>query len=139
MVVMPLCEMVSEAMTHMKIKKPLAVTVMAGTHESIMADFPMFLKKGIPVYTDAARAVKALSRLWGYAKFRKGCLTEQKAAAYIRSESNRWHAVKGVINKALAEGRSSLSEHESKEVLRISGISVNMGRLVHDRTGLSRP
>ncbi len=134
----PLCEMVSEAMSHMEIRKPLAVTVMAGTLESVMADFPMFLKKGIPVYTDAARAVKALSRLWGYAKFRESCLAEQKAAAaYRRGESQRWHTA-SIIGKALAEGRSSLSEHESKEVLRISGISVNMERLVHDRRGLKQ-
>ncbi len=129
-----LCQMVSEAMIPMKVKKPLAVTVMIGTQQSVIADFPLLLENGISVYTDAARAVRALSRLWEYAKFRKNCLADQnEAPAYSGSKSQTWHEARSIIDRALAQGRFSLSEHESKEFLKVWGIPVNRERLVHDR------
>jgi acetate---CoA ligase (ADP-forming) subunit alpha len=53
-------------------KKPIAVTIMAGTAESIGRDFPLLVASGLSVYPDAARAAKSLYRLFEYARFRRG-------------------------------------------------------------------
>lgn len=131
----PLCQMISDVMMPTKVKKPLAVTVMKGTQQSVMADFPLLLENGISVYMDAARAVRALSRLWEYAKFRKNSSLHQNDKALIDSESKpqTCHEARDIINSALIQGRFSLSEHESKEVLRAWGIPVNVERLAHSR------
>ncbi len=59
------------------LRKPIVLTLMAGTTQSVARDVPVLLKAGIPVYTDAARAVKALSRLWEYARFRRRWALEE--------------------------------------------------------------
>ena len=63
-------DIVLEAMDGIKTRKPLAVTVMAGTMQSAARDFPLFLDSGISVYTDSVRASRALARLSEYARFR---------------------------------------------------------------------
>ena len=63
-------DIVLQATADIKTRKPLVVTEMVGTEESIGRDFPLLLSSGISVYSDAARAAKALSRLWKYARFR---------------------------------------------------------------------
>jgi acyl-CoA synthetase (NDP forming) len=64
-------DMVAEAISGMKRRKPILVTVMAGTMESVAGDFPLLLGSGISAYSDAARAAKALARLYEYAQFRE--------------------------------------------------------------------
>lgn len=63
-------DIISEAMRGAKTRKPLVLTVMAGTGQSVSQDFPLLLSSGISVYSDASRAAKALARLWEYARFR---------------------------------------------------------------------
>ena len=63
-------DLIVEAMSEIKAKKPIAVTVMAGSMQSVAQDFPLLLRSGISVYSDAARAVKALHKLSEYARFR---------------------------------------------------------------------
>ncbi len=113
--------------------KPLAVTEMVGTEESIGRDFPVLLSSGISVYSDAARAARALSRLWEYARFRAAL----PAAAQERPGPMRETAAASgrdvqVMENALREGRTVLSEHESKEVLRAYGIPVTKERETRD-------
>jgi acyl-CoA synthetase (NDP forming) len=66
----PLRGLILEAMAEVKIKKPLVVTVMAGSMQEVAQDFPLFLNSGISIYSDALRAAKALARLSEYARFR---------------------------------------------------------------------
>lgn len=64
---------VLEATRNKKVKKPLVVTLMSGTTQSVAQDFPLMLGSGISVYSDAGRAAKALKKLWEYADFRANC------------------------------------------------------------------
>lgn len=66
-----LCDLALQAMADVNAKKPLAVTIMAGTTESIGRDYPLLLGSGFSVYPDAARAAKSLYRLSEYARFRE--------------------------------------------------------------------
>ncbi len=74
-------DMLAEAVAGMKRRKPIVVTVMAGTMESVACDFPLLAGSGISTYSDAARAAKALARLYEYAQFRvrHGALRERNA------------------------------------------------------------
>ena len=63
-------DLMLEALAEMRHKKPVAVTVMAGTAQSVAQDFPLLLTSGISAYSDASRAVKALARLSEYARIR---------------------------------------------------------------------
>jgi acetyl-CoA synthetase (ADP-forming) len=122
-------------MADIKTKKPLVVTEMVGTEESIGRDFPLLLSSGISVYSDAARAAKALSRLWEYARFRMRlpAAVEEGFGSMREADST---ATSGrdvqVMEKALREGRTVLSEHESKEILRAYGIPVTKERETRD-------
>jgi acetate---CoA ligase (ADP-forming) len=124
-------DIILEATADLKTKKPLAVTVMAGTEESIGRDYPLLLSSGISIYSDAARAAKALSRMWEYARLRirRSATTEFARERYSTATSGRDVEV---IEKALREGRTVLSEHESKEVLMAYGIPVTKERETQD-------
>jgi acetyltransferase len=124
-------DIVLEATADLKAKKPLAVTVMAGTDESIGRDFPLLLSSGISVYSDAARAAKALSRMWEYARFRMHSLAMVEFTRERDVAATSGRDVE-VIDKGLREGRTVLSEHESKEVLRAYGIPVTKERETQD-------
>ncbi len=123
-------DMVIHAMAGLKARKPLAVTVMAGTDESIGRDFPLLLSSGISIFSDAARAARALSRLWEYARFR----AHLQAPGYTRDgqATTTLHHGVSAIDSALQEGRTVLSEHESKQVLRAYGIPVTKEIEAHD-------
>jgi len=54
-------------------RKPIVLALMAGTAQSVAHETPLFLKAGIPVYPDPARAAKALARLWEYSRYRARC------------------------------------------------------------------
>jgi acetyltransferase len=64
-------DLVLNAMAEVRTRKPVVVTIMAGTTESIGRDFPLLLGSRVSVYPDAARAAKSLSRLSEYARFRE--------------------------------------------------------------------
>ena len=128
-------QMVFEGMADMQIKKPLAATIMTGTLQSVVSDFPMLLESGISVYTDGARAVKALSRLWEYMRFRESCKTVEEVIPTRKKDMlPTMGRGKDIIEKAVAKGRLFLSEHESKEVLRANAISATREKLAHDKT-----
>jgi acyl-CoA synthetase (NDP forming) len=76
----PLRDLILEAMADVKIRKPLVVTVMAGSMQEVAQDFPLFLNSGISIYSDALRAAKALARLSEYARFR---------ARWVDTDKNR--------------------------------------------------
>jgi acyl-CoA synthetase (NDP forming) len=108
-------DIILEATRGIRVRKPLVVTVMAGSMQAVARDFPLFLTSGISVYPDAARAAKALARLLEHARFRTRGSTVQEAGV----DRGRDVATSGrridVIETALKEGRTVLSEHESKE------------------------
>lgn len=54
-------------------RKPVAVTVMAGSPQSVAGDIALLLKSSIAAYPDGARAAGALARLSEYAQFRRPC------------------------------------------------------------------
>jgi len=127
--------MILEGVAGMNVKKPIAATVMTGSQQSVVADFPLLLKNGISVYTDAVRAVKALSRLWEYARFSESCRTVEEAIpARKRNMLPKMGRGKDIIEKAVAKGRLSLSEYESKEVLRANAISATREKLAQDKS-----
>lgn len=118
-------DIILHALTGVKTGKPLAVTVMAGTTDSIGHDFPLFLSSGISIYPEAARAANALSKLWEYAQYRDFHVAELEkdlpGETDLKPMSGRSLPL---IERALNDGRQVLSEHESKEVLRAYGIPV---------------
>ncbi len=118
-------DIILQATTGLERKKPIAVTNMAGTEETIGHDLPRFLSAGISVYSDAAKAVDALWRMWEYARF----LARRESSVPFAVPSD---AAAAIIETALREDRTILSEHESKEVLRAYGVPVTRGRLVRD-------
>lgn len=118
-------DVILRALTGVKAGKPLAVTVMAGTTESIGHDFPVLLSSGISIYPDAARAANALSRLWEYAQYRDFTVSEPQKDLSGKIDSKPMSGSSlPIIERALQEGRMVLSEHESKEVLKAYGIPV---------------
>lgn len=125
-----------EALAEIRHEKPVAVTVMAGTAQSVAQDFPLLLTSGIPVYSDASRAAKALARSSEYARFRAAGSAgagEACTAKPLRRRPNR----SGVIETALKQGRTILSEHESKQVLRAYNIPATREKEVYDERGFS--
>jgi acetyltransferase len=118
-------DLVLEATAGAANRKPLAVTVMAGSVESVARDRKLLLSSGISVYPDAFRAAKALHKLAGYARFREG-LRERpgKVRSANRPRADADSNVANVIGRAAGEGRTVLSEHESREILRAYGIPV---------------
>ena len=128
-------DLILEATSGIKTRKPLVVTVMAGNMQAVARDFPLFLTSGISVYPDAARAAKTLARLLEHARFRTRGSTVQEAGV----DRERDGATSGrridVIETALKEGRTVLSEHESKEILQAYGIPVTKERETTDERG----
>jgi acyl-CoA synthetase (NDP forming) len=74
-------DLILEARSNIRERKPLVVTVMGGPMQSVAQDFPLFLGSGISVYPDAARAAKALAMMWEHARFRHADRTVQKVRA----------------------------------------------------------
>jgi acetate---CoA ligase (ADP-forming) len=124
---------IAEAIAASEKKKPVVVTIMAENMQSVVQDVPLFLRSGISVYSDAARAAKALARLVERAQFRarrRGALRDETVRR--RSEKAKRARDLDVITKALQEGRTTLSEHESKACLRAYGIPVTKESEVRD-------
>ena len=123
-------DIILEAMDGAKTKKPLVVTVKAGSMQSAAQDVSLLLASGIPVFSDAARAAKALARLAEYAHFRAGSSGAGAKTKQVRKATS----VRKLdpIAKALREGRTILSEHESKQCLRAYGVPVTREREAYD-------
>ncbi len=127
-----------EALEEIKTKKPLAVTLMAGNMQSLAKDFPLFLMSGMSAYTDAVRAAKALARLSEYARFRMRLAAPARRNAGHQKDRMPPGRRIDVIDTALSQGRTTLSERESKEVLRAYAIPVTREKEVHDKQELGK-
>jgi acetate---CoA ligase (ADP-forming) len=127
-------EMLLEAVHNIEPKKPIVVTVMAESMQSVARDFPLFLTSGISAYPDSARAAKALSRLRQYARFR---MKSQLGSGLGTKKRHRKKSI-GLIRTALTEGTLFLSEHQSKEVLRAYDIPVTKEEETYDEPSLRR-
>jgi len=120
-------------------KKPIAVVVMAGTPEAVERDCRTLIASGISAYPDALRAVKALHRLSGYARFRERLQASPDDAAGVRRRRRALPAQgRHIILKAASEGKKVLSEHGAGEVLRLCGIPVAREREAFDEPGFRR-
>jgi acetyl-CoA synthetase (ADP-forming) len=128
-------DLMLEALAEMRDKKPFVVTVMAGRTQSVAQDLGLLLTSGISAYPDASRAAKALARLSEYARIRESrpaAEGERPATTDVMRRPNRFD----VIETALKQGRTTLSEHESKELLRAYGIPVTREEEIFDEQGL---
>ncbi|MFZ5564340.1 MAG: acetate--CoA ligase family protein [Thermodesulfobacteriota bacterium] len=91
-----------------------------------------FRDKGIPVFENLADALFALSKVSGFAARNKQIhLPDNGPAPAALSKEGAGNAAK-IIDAALAEGRETLTEHESKNLLAGFGIPVTRELLVHD-------
>ncbi len=116
-----LCDMMRQALKEIKGQKPVAVTVMAGTSQSVTNDVRLLLQNGIPAYPDASRAARALARMSLHAEYRRRA-GNPKTMDHRRHLPPRQES--GPVDAAAREGRTTLSEHESKEVLRSYAVPV---------------
>ena len=124
-------DLMLEALAEIRNKKPVAVTVMAGTAQSVTQDVGLLLASGIPAYADAARAAEALSRLSGYTDFRiRAAEAAPKKMNHQRHPLPSGYAL-SPLEAARKAGRTALSEHESKEMLRSYGIPVTREKEIH--------
>jgi acetate---CoA ligase (ADP-forming) len=131
-------DLMLEALVEIRREKPFAVTVMAGTAQSVSRDLALLLASGIPAYSDASRAAKALARLSAYADYRM-----RSAAAAPRTMNYQRHlipsgAMVSAIDTARKNGRTTLSEHESKEVLKAYAIPVTTEKEVWHKQDLKQ-
>ena len=127
-------DLILEASSNMKAKKPLVVTVMGGTMQSLAQDFPLFLGSGISIYPDAARAAKALAMMWEHARFRQRGSDMQTVSEPVPSG----HVTDAILKSALTEGRTVLSEYESKKILQAYGIPITQEREITDERGFKQ-
>ena len=67
----PLRDTLLEGLGRRAWRKPVAVTVMAGSTQSVAGDIAMLLKSSIAAYPDSVRAATALARLSEYAESRR--------------------------------------------------------------------
>ena len=131
-------DLILEATSNIELRKPLVVTVMGGPMQSVAQDFPLFLGSGISVYLDAARAAKALAMLWEHAQFRARGSAVQKVSEYGGRDNGPSGRGTDAIETALREGRTILSEHESKKILQAYGIPVTQERETTDEQGFKQ-
>jgi len=68
----PMREILLKGLGDRRGKKPVAVTIMAGSTQEVAGDIGLFLKSSIAAYPDGARAAGALARLSRYAEFKRG-------------------------------------------------------------------
>ncbi len=130
------CDLMLEAMSSIKTRKPIAVTVMAGNMESVTKDVALLLSKGISAYADASRATKALARLSEYADHRmRSVSAAPKKMSHQRHVAHSGFKI-GAIDAARREGRTTLSESESKKVLHAYAIPVTREKEIRDEQDL---
>ena len=128
-------DLMLEALAEMRDKKPFVVTVMAGRSQSVAQDIGLLLTSGISAYPDASRAAKALARLSEYARTRASSSAAEEERIATK-DTMRGPNRLDVIETALKQGRTALSEHESKEVLRAYGIPVTKEEEIQDERKL---
>lgn len=106
--------------------------------QSVAQDFPLFLGSGISVYPDAARAARALAMLLEHARFRARGSAVQKVSECGGRDNEASGRGTDAIETALREGKTILSEHESKKVLQAYGIPVTQERETTNEQGFNQ-
>ena len=70
-------DLLADAESGRRRKKPIAVAVMSGAADAVARDCRLLVQAGIPAYPDALRAAKALGSMWEYARFKKRAARRQ--------------------------------------------------------------
>ena len=127
-------DIILEAKRGLTDPKPIAVVVMAGATDEVGRDCMTLPASGIAAYPDAARAIRALYRMSEYVRFRK----RAEESPPDRRKTGVPGRATAAISKAAGEGRTTLTEHESKEVLKTYGIPVAKEVEATNKAGFSR-
>ncbi len=109
-----------------KIDKPVLAVFSGG--ESVEKAKEFLMSYSVPAYEFPERAVDTLA---GMARHHDTILFLDKAEEYlhIRISELKRKRIKDIIETALSEGRTTLNEHEAKEILSIYGAPVSLGKL----------
>jgi len=84
-------------------------------------------ENGVAVFSTSDRAFRALGQVVAHYRWRAAALEEP---GHPRGDVSARNKAVALIRAALEQGRTSLSEHESKHVLRVYGIPVTKERVV---------
>lgn len=82
---------------------------------------------GVPLFPEPTRGMRALGKMARYVERRHRVLSAASGAA--SGEPARAREVRKIVDRARAEGRSSLSEVEAKDLFRAWGLAVPRGAL----------
>lgn len=102
-------------------RKPVLACWMGQT--SVAAGRKLLSEHGVPDFTTPERAVEAFSYLAQYARNRK--LSLETPGPLSEGDGPDVEGARMIVDAALAEGRSMLSDIESKAILRAFGIPIN--------------
>ena len=93
----------------------------------------------IPIYDNPEDAARAMAALMYYGHVQRVLIAESaKLKARTKPTAESRSAAMAIINKVIAEGRFSLSEHEGKGVLSAYGIPVTREKMVQSSGELAK-
>lgn len=107
------------------VKMPIVAAFVGG--KDCQKGIDILRSSGIPNYDSPDRAMRALSGMVQFVKMNAG--RDDTSPVVVDGDKDR---VRGLLNRIQAEGRSSLSEDEGKEIFKAYGIPVPIEILVKD-------